>query len=112
MGKLFRILWIILIMLSLVLISSCGQGGDSVKYELVDEKLPEQLKGLEIYQVRTSSIGYVNVGVINGKTTTSLTYQNGKTTETMILVDNDSDKRLIQVSEILVENDSIIVCRK
>ena len=75
-----------------------------------ESELPEELKGLKIYRVSTENGGAVRVAVLNGNVNSS-TYKAGKTTQSTIVV-NKSNGKLIEVREVLVENDSLLVCRK
>jgi len=95
----------------LVMFTSCEQPGNTSKIINGDEQnLPGELKGLKIYTVATEGGGYVNVAVLNG-TVNSTTYQVGKSQESTIIL-NKQNGKLISVSQILIENDSLIVCRK
>ena len=90
---------------------SCDDAGVTSKRLNGDEKnLPDELKGLKIYSVSTGCGDYVKVAVLDGKIN-STTYQVGKLQETTVIV-NKQNGKLIEVSQILVENDSVIVCRK
>jgi hypothetical protein len=94
-----------------VVFTSCDDAGVTSKTLNGDEQnLPDELKGLKIYNVSTGGVGYVKVAVLDGKIN-STTYQVGKVTESTVIV-NRQNSKLIEVSQILVENDSIIVCRK
>ena len=91
--------------------ASCGTYPDVVQEQIKanDQDLPPELKGLKIYNVRYK-YGDVKVAVLNNKVV-STTYPVGKHQESLIIVDNSTGK-LIKVSQILSENDSLIVCRK
>jgi len=91
--------------------TSCDDAGVTFKRLNGDEKnLPDELKGLKIYSVSTGNGMYVKVAVLDSKIN-STTYQVGKVQESVVIV-NKQNGKLIQVSQILVENDSLIVCRK
>lgn len=92
------------------LISCDDSGMTSKKLNGDEQSLPEELKGLKVYNVSTGGGAYVNVAILEGKVN-STTYQVGKITETTIILDSKSG-RAIQVNNILIENDSLIVCRK
>jgi len=91
--------------------TSCDDAGVTSKRLNGDEQnLPDELKGLKIYSVSTGNLDYVKVAVLDGKIN-STTYQVGKVQESTVIV-NKQNGKLIEVSQILVENDSMIVCRK
>jgi len=112
--KNFKISTIAIIAMCLVLVvgfTSCENKGVVTERLNGDEQsLPEELKGLKIYSVSIGSGNYVKVAVLNGNVN-STTYQVGRFQETTIIV-NKQDGKSIEVSQILIENDSIIVCRK
>ncbi len=95
-----------------ITLSSCWEAGTTSNILTGNEQnLPEELKGLKIYTVSTGTIGSVKVGVIDNTKTTSLTYSEGKSLESFILVEKNTG-RTIPIGEIISENDSIIVCKK
>jgi hypothetical protein len=107
----------ILIFISISLLISCGMKedfvGDSTKtLDGNESNLPTEIKGLRVYSVKTKN-GWVNVGIKDNVTSLNYDVQYGKTlrNETVILINKDNNK-LIQVKEILMENDSMIVCKK
>ena len=105
-----------LILLSLLLItiviSSCKSGDTYQTLKGNELGLPDELKGLKVYSVRTEGGGLVRVGLLNN-TVNSLTYTEGKTTSTTIIINKDNYcERTIIAKEILSENDSIIVIKK
>ena len=75
-----------------------------------EQKLPDELKGLKVYWVSTGYGSGVKVAILNGQIN-STTYQVGKTNQSTIIL-NKQNSSLIEVRQILVENDSVIVCRK
>jgi hypothetical protein len=94
-----------------VVFTSCEDAGVTSKRLNGDEQnLPDELKGLKIYNVSTGGGNYVKVAVLDDKIN-STTYQVGKVSESIVIV-NKQNGKLIEVSQILVENDSVIVCRK
>jgi len=103
---------IIIVLMSLMFIlSSCEDAGKTrVNLSNVDEILPEELKGLKIYSVSTGGGNYVQVAVLNNNVA-STTYQVGKFSESLIIVNKDT-RNLIEVSNVLLENDSIIIFKK
>ncbi len=107
--KNFKIITLIAIIA--IVFTSCEEAGTtSKKLNGYEQDLPAELKGLKIYRVSTGAISYVNVAILDNGVN-SVTYPVGKTQETTIIV-NKQNGKLIEVSEILVENDSVIVCRK
>jgi hypothetical protein len=101
---------IMLTIATALLISSCTDPGTS-EILLDDHKnLPAELKGLKIYNVSTGRGHSINVAVLNSNLN-SVTYQVGKRNESVILIDKQTEK-VVQVSSILMENDSLIICRK
>jgi predicted aconitase with swiveling domain len=101
---------IILTITTLLLISSCSDPGTS-EILLDDHKnLPTELKGLRVYNVSTGRGSSINVAVLNSDLN-SVTYRVGKRNESVILIDKQTDK-VVQVSSILMENDSLIICKK
>lgn len=106
----------ILIFLSTItMFISCTQpaGTTSTSLTGVEKGLPEELKGMRIYTVWDDDNSYVKVAILDGKVV-STTYPLGKTIESLILIDksSDSDNRIIEVSQIISENDSLIVVKK
>jgi hypothetical protein len=95
-----------------ITLSSCREAGTtSVRLQGNEQNLPEELKGLKIYTVSTGDLSSVKVGVIDNAKTTSLTYSEGKSQESFILVEKNTG-RTIPIGEIISENDSIIICKK
>ncbi len=92
-------------------LTSCQDAGVTSKSLTGEEQnLPDELKGLKVYWVSTGNGDGVNVAVLNGQIN-STTYQVGKTKQSTIIL-NKQNGNLIEVRQILVENDSVIVCRK
>lgn len=94
-----------------VIFTSCESAGvTSQKLNGDEQELPVELKGLKIYSVSTGNGTYVKVAVLDDKIN-STTYSVGKFQESTLIV-NKRDSKIIPVSQILVENDSLIVCKK
>ena len=103
---------LIVVLCMATLILSCSPGETSQTLNGSEANLPEELKGLKIYSVNTRGLGKVRVAILDGKVN-STTYQSGKTTQSVIMVDKRTgDNRVIEVIEIISENDSIIVAKK
>jgi len=111
--KINTLVAIIIYVISAVIFTSCDDVGTTSKKLNGDEQnLPDELKGLKIYSVSTGGGDYVKVAVLDGKTN-STTYQVGKLQESTLIVNLDKQNgKLIEVSQILVENDSLIICKK
>jgi hypothetical protein len=106
------------VILSLILISailtSCQNAGTSeIRVHGTEPNLPDELKGLKIYNVSEGGIGSVKVAVLEGRVV-GTTYQEGKYTESVVNVYKNKEKptRSFLEENILIENDSIIVIRK
>jgi hypothetical protein len=103
---------ILLTGLTLLMLSSCEPAGvTSQRTNGNENSLPEELKGLKVYQVSIGNGDYVQVGLLDGKIN-STTYRVGKHTETTIIIGCDDQKRVINAKEIISETDSILVIRK
>jgi hypothetical protein len=92
-------------------LTSCDDSGVTQQNLSGEEaNLPEALKGLKVYRVSTGGLDYVNVAVLNGQVN-STTYRVGKSTRSTIII-NKQNNKVVEVSQILIENDSLIVARK
>lgn len=98
------------VLLCAVLTSCQDAGVTSKRLTGEEQNLPDELKGLKVYWVSTGNGRGVNVAILNGQIN-STTYQVGKTKQSTIIL-NKQNGNLIEVRQILVENDSVIVCRK
>jgi hypothetical protein len=108
-----KILSIIAISLFL---TGCEEAGKTSQKLAGDESnLPAELKGLKVYRVSCGEGDYVKVAVLNNQVA-STTYQVGKVQQSTIIVNADQDKPnqqdIYYRSDIISENDSIIVIRK
>jgi hypothetical protein len=100
---------IILVLLA-VSFTSCVKEVEVVQRKIDSkENLPEELKGLKVYTVGTD-YGIVQVATLNGNVN-STNYQSGKTNHSTLII-NNSTPRVIEVSSVVMENDSLIICRK
>lgn len=98
----------------ILVLSSCDNESKNVTdvEQLVfgnESELPDELKGLKVYGISSNS-GYFKVAVMN-KNVNSIGYASGKTQESIMIVDKCNNK-LIEVKQVLMENDSLIICRK
>ena len=100
-----------IIALAIVGLTSCADPGTTqLRLNGNESNLPDELKGLKIYSVATDEGDYVKVAILNNQIN-STTYTVGKHTQSLVLV-NKQDGKLIEVSSVLMENDSLIICRK
>lgn len=78
-----------------------------------ENELPEELKGLKVYDVSTGNGGRVKVALLNNGVN-SLRYKEGKHTEDVItLIDESCNcETKYHRRDILLENDSIIIIKK
>ena len=102
---------IFIILTSLLILSSCDDPG-TVRKELTgfESNLPEELKGLKVYNVAIENGNHIKVAFMEGFNSKSLIYRSGKIDETTIIL--ESSGRVIRVKEIISENDSIMVIKK
>lgn len=101
----------LLSILGLFTLLACTPQGTTTTRLNGDEKtLPNELKGLKVYSVSLGGGNYVKVAVLNNNTN-STTYREGKVDKTIIVVDKRNQK-VINVEDIIMENDSLIICRK
>lgn len=91
--------------------SSCDNAGvTKQRLNGNEQDLPPELKGLKVYSVSVGRGSFVRVAILDNKVN-STTYPVGKVQEGIIVIDKSTGKQ-INVSKILSENDSVIVCRK
>jgi len=101
----------LLLTLGLFTLLACSPEGTTRTQLYGDEKtLPNELKGLKVYNVSLGRGNYVKVAVLNNNIN-STTYREGKVDKTIIVVDKHNQK-VINVEDIIMENDSLIICRK
>ncbi len=99
------------LLLCVFIMSGCASAGETEQQLNGNEQgIPDELKGIKIYWVSTGNGSGVKVAVLNNKIN-STTYSVGKTEESTIIIDKTSNRQ-ITVSQVLSENDSVIVCRK
>lgn len=114
MKKTFKIISYCICFTILLNLQSCSYKEPGVTYSKLngdEQNLPNELKGLKIYNVSLGSGEYVNVAVMNDEINSS-TYKAGKSQYTTIIVDNNKNDKIKKVKEILMENDSMIMFRK
>jgi hypothetical protein len=85
-------------------------GRTSINLTGEEPGLPPELKGLKVYTVADGNTGYVKVAVLNGQVN-STTWSEGKYTQSAIMV-NTKHSRVIEIESVLMENDSVIMCKK
>ena len=102
---------ITLITLIMTITSCADPGTHRVTLNGNESTLPDELKGLKVYNIATDK-GFVKVAVMNNQIN-STTYTVGKTQQTTLIINNNqTTPKLIQVKNIIMENDSLIICRK
>lgn len=95
----------------LTALTSCEDTGvTKEKLTGSEQNLPDELKGLKVYWVSTGGGNGVNVAILDDQIN-STTYNVGKTKQSTIIL-NKQTGNFIEVKEVLIENDSVIVCRK
>jgi len=104
----------ILIMFMLLITFSCSDNNTpptTKSFDFNSNDLPNEIKGLKIYTIWDEGrTGYTKVATLNGRIN-SITYPIGKSQETVILID-ESENKIFEVSKIILETDSLIICRK
>lgn len=105
---------LILILLTVFTLSSCKEKGTTTQSIYGNEtQLPDELKGMEVYDVSGGQGTWFKVAILPDKQVNSITYMQGKTTATTIIINpNSNNQRTIIAREIISENDSIIVLKK
>jgi hypothetical protein len=98
---------IIALILCLSFISCQEVGNSSNILTGQEQSLPNELKGLKIYSVSLGKGDYVKVAILDNNVM-SLTESHNDEGKSLLIL----NKNKIKVKEILIENDSIIVCRK
>jgi hypothetical protein len=96
-----------------VMFTACDHPG-STSLSLTGEEpgLPPELKGLKVYSVADGNVGYIQVAILNGQVN-STTWSEGKTTQSAIMVNTKAQpSRVIEIESVLMENDSVIMCKK
>jgi hypothetical protein len=101
-----------LMIIALVIgVTSCNDPGYTrLRLQGNETNLPEELKGLKVYTVAIDNGRYIEVAIMGDKIN-STTYQSGKNTQSIVIL-NKQDNKLIEVSSVLMENDSLIICGK
>ena len=104
----------ILLSVLVLFLFSCSNGGRVYSALEGDENyLPNELKGLKVYEVRTNDGGFVKVAILNNNVNSVNSYNSAmKRHESTIIIVAKEDKKIIEVNHILLENDSVIVCKK
>lgn len=104
---------IILFLVSLVTISCSDPGTTSIHIHGNEPTLPDELKGLKIYNVSDGYGSHTKVAVFKGKVVGG-EYQSGKYRYEVVNIykQDGSVSRKYPESNIIIENDSILVIRK
>ena len=100
-----------IITLAIIGLTSCSEPGTTqLRLNGNESNLPDELKGLKVYSVSDGNGSHVKVAILNNQIN-STTYKVGKHAQSLLLV-NKQDNKVIEVSSVLMENDSLIICRK
>lgn len=103
---------VIFVLVLLVTLMSCERGVTNVTLNGNENSLPQELKGLKVYNVSLGTLSDIKVAVLNGQVN-SVTYPVGKTRQTTIIVKSENGNiRMIEYKEIISETDEVIVIRK
>jgi hypothetical protein len=103
---------LLLIVCLFIAISCAKPGVTQTSLTGVEQQLPEELKGLKVYTVSLGDGEYVKVAILNNEIN-SATYQEGKTTQTTIIINKgEYNEKTIYGKEILAETKDIIVIKK
>jgi hypothetical protein len=97
---------VVLVFCVFMFVFSCSQSAEQLD---ISYDLPKELNGLRIYDVPYGNGSLIKVAVLNNEVN-SLIYKEGKHSSNVIIVKNKS--RMCNVSQIIFENDSIIIARK
>lgn len=101
----------IMIFLSLITLNSCTPGETTNSLNGDESALPAELKGLKVYFVRISHGNGVYVAVKDNKILS--TTSTDKNAETVVNINDEiSEIRNYRSSDILLENDSILIIKK
>jgi len=113
MKKIKLVLGLSLLGLITLFLPACDEAGKTnQRLQGNEQHLPPELKGLKIYSVSIGEGKSVKVALFENQVN-STTYVEGKTQQTLLLVNKVTQKtRTIPITEILLENDSFIICRK
>jgi hypothetical protein len=103
----------ILLTLSFLVIGCSPAGTSEIKLTGSDNELPEEIKGLKVYNVSTGNGGSIKVALLDKKVN-SVGYKEGKHQEDVItLIDESCNcETKYHSRDILLENDSIIIIKK
>jgi hypothetical protein len=101
----------LLSILGITILTACSpEGTTTIRLSGDENTLPNELKGLKVYDISLGDGNHVKVAVLNNNIN-STTYRDGKVNKTIIVVDKRNQK-VINVEDIIMENDSLIICRK
>lgn len=110
-GLLFMFGTSILLLTASFALQSCeDKGASTLRLTGNENELPQELKGMKVYSIHVGQGSYMKVAVLNNKIIGN-SYQSGKVTENSVVVDLSTNNE-IQIESILMENDSIIICKK
>jgi hypothetical protein len=104
---------ILLALTVVMMMASCEDGGTTrVRLSGDEHLLPPELKGLKVYSVATNSGSYIKVAILNGEVNSVTEHVNKHDQTTILLNKQKSPSRVIEIRDIVMENDSMILCRK
>jgi hypothetical protein len=95
------------------LLLSCEKSGEATQLLNGSEaSLPEELKGLKVYNVSLGDNGHIKLAMFDDNIRGN-SYSSGKITQSIVILDNSQiSQRGVPVKEIIFENDSLIMARK
>jgi hypothetical protein len=104
---------IFIIVLLCTLFFACAEKGTSdLLLNGTEETLPLELQGLKVYTVKTRLVGgTIKVAILNNEIVSTTNRVNKNNTNYTVIIKKPFNKA-INVSQILLENDSIIIFRK
>lgn len=104
---------ILLALIAVMVMASCDDNGTTrVKLNGDESLLPPELKGLKVYSVAIGKNNYVKVAILNGEVNSVTEHVNKRDETTILLNKRESQSNVIEIGEIIMENDSMILCRK
>ena len=103
---------LLLLIVIVFCLSSCLEKGETKQRLNGDENtLPNELKGVKVYNLGVGDGDMIYVGLLNGYSSVSTQWRSGKYTYNAILFQKNNSVQNIEISEIISINDSIIVAK-
>ena len=104
---------ILLALTVVMMMASCEDGGTTrISLSGDEQLLPPELKGLKVYSVATGGGSYIKVAILNGEVNSVTEHVNKHDQTTILLNKQQSPSKVIEIRDIVMENDSMILCRK